>query len=106
MKIRLPMVILALGLVSVACGIAFFRAEGPPPDPVALEVVRRPAATADHDRVIVSPAEPAPEPSRAPEASRAPARPQDWTRKYHESNDDFALARELVAAAVDGDAHA
>jgi hypothetical protein len=45
-------------------------------------------------------AEPA-EPARATGDSRAQA--ADWTRRYHESTDDFLLATELVPAALTGD---
>jgi hypothetical protein len=107
MKARSIIAILVLGLAAVAAWAVFIDAEAPPPDPVTRAVVRRPLAAADHERIAAPPAERSPEPSRAPlDPSRAAVRVEEWTRRYHESNDDFALARELAAAAIDGDAHA
>ena len=63
------------------------------------EVVRQPIALDETVPVLRSPEsteEPIGEPGEVP----------DWTRRFHESTDDFALAGELASAALNGDGQA
>jgi TPR repeat protein len=52
-----------------------------------------------------SPAASSPAPSQE-EPSGAPEQVRDWARRFHESTDDFSLAKEMAAASLEGDGQA
>jgi hypothetical protein len=96
-------VIFMLVLVGAAvAGWALFQRGGAPP-----QRERTAVAPAVHEAVSVR--EPASGPSLPEPAevgSGEPVQAAHWTRRYHESTDDFSLARDLAAAAVNDDGQA